>query len=94
MVEARVDIARMEEVVAVGDRDEVRGTRQCQRPPRGLREQRLAVGQRHEGLRCGFARQRPQARARATGKNDREERSVHHGEGMSEKAIILPCEDV
>jgi hypothetical protein len=68
---AGVRILRVEEVLAVGDRDEVGDARDCQRARRGLGKQRLAVGQRHRGFRRRLPRQRPQSRAGAAGEDHR-----------------------
>ena len=66
---AGVRVLRVKVVVAVGDGHELRDTGQRERARRGLREQRLAVGQRHRRLRRRLARQRPQPRAGAAGED-------------------------
>ena len=65
-----VGVLRVKVILAVGDGDEFRDTGQRQRARRGLREQGLAVRQRHRRFRRRLARQRPQPRAGAAGKDD------------------------
>jgi hypothetical protein len=67
--ESRVDVLGAEVVVAVGDGHESGHAGQRRRPMRRFGEQRSAVGQQHERLRRGFARQRPQAGAGSAGKD-------------------------
>src|SRR5205814_8241494 len=66
----RVQILGMEIELAVSDGEELGYVRQRKRAYRRLPEQRFAVGQAHEGLGRHFTRQRPQARAGATGDDD------------------------
>ncbi len=75
----RIRVLRVEVVIAIGDGEERIDA--FQRPcARGrLAEQRLAVGQRHERFRRRFARQRPQARAGAAGKDHGQKPWLHVG---------------
>ena len=67
---AAVLVARGEEVLAVGDGDDLRHVTQRQQAVQRLLQQAAAVGQLDEGLGIGFARHGPQARAAAAGKDE------------------------
>jgi hypothetical protein len=68
--ELGIGVLRVEVVVAVGDGHDLGDIGQRKRARRGLREQGLAVGQRHRRLRRRLARQWPKARAGAAGEDD------------------------
>ena len=68
--QARVDVLGAEVVVAIGDGHEARHPGERRRAMRRLGEERLAVGQRHERLRRGLARKRPQAGSSTSGEDD------------------------
>ena len=71
VAERRIDVARSEEIVAMGDRHQRGGPRDGRRAARGSCEQGLAVGQRQERLGRGLARQGPQSGPRAAAEDDR-----------------------
>ena len=74
---AGVDVGHLPVIRTIGDRRQRRDAWQLHRPPRGLGEQRIAVGQRDERLRHGLARQRPETRAGAPCQYQRKERTDH-----------------
>src|SRR5439155_23678826 len=85
----------MEIEIAVRDGQKVRHVREIEGATRCLAEQRLAVGKRHERLRRGLARKRPQARTVATGENQRNQlKGNHRHEEKMEKIVDKPHQSI
>ena len=74
---AGVHILGVKVIVAIGDGHESGHAGQRRRAQCGLSEQRVAVGQGHEGLGRGLPRERPKTCSGAAGKDDRNEGHRH-----------------
>ena len=71
-------VARQEEVLAVGHRQDLARIGHAARAPVGLHQQAFAVGQLHEGLGVAFTRDGPESGSGAAGQDD----GNQHGMGL------------